>query len=345
VAFCILGIITCAGAGRLSYGKMSNMQASPSTYTIAVNESTLTKMADFYHEQFVQVSSPYVAFLAKGEDVSITAYKKADAQGRHKVIFQGPKAGYEVSIWSENPNVSKPSKPLGVKRPFSPMHPGPQLYRWVDQIGSDEVGTGDFFGPVCVCAAFVDRKGLEEIQQLGVTDSKQMDDAYIREIGPKLIHDFEYSQLCLDNPKYNEVQKKGLNMNRIKAKMHNRCLLNLSKKHPGVMLCQDQFAEPGLYYHYLKGEHEIAENIHFSTKGEMAFPSVALGSVIARYSFLMKMDALSAKYGKRIPLGSGEEVDAFARWFLKKYGLKELQKVTKNNFANMKKLLGSDPLL
>jgi ribonuclease HIII len=59
----------------------------------------------------------------------------------------------------------------------------------------------------------------------------------------------------------------------------------------------------------------------------------------------MKMDALSQKYAMKIPLGAGEEVDAFAKRFLKKYGLKELQKITKNNFANMKKLLGDDPLL
>lgn len=321
------------------------MKPAPATYSISVDEDRLAKMLDFYHENLADSSSPYVAFLAKGEDLAVTAYKKADSTGLHKVIFQGPRASYEVQIWSKEPTVSKPSKPLGMKRPFSPMHPGPQLYHWVDQIGSDEVGTGDFFGPVCVCAAFVDRAGLEEIQALGVTDSKQMDDAYIREIGPKLIHDFEYSQLSLDNVKYNEVQQQGLNMNMIKAKMHNRCLLNLHHKHPAVMLCQDQFAEPGLYYHYLKGEKEIANDIHFSTKGEMAFPSVALGSVIARYSFLMKMDALSQKYEMKIPLGAGEEVDAFARRFLKKYGLKELQKITKNNFANMKKLLGDDPLL
>lgn len=317
------------------------MLKQPSTYTIAANEETLAKMQSLYSDVMLASPSPYVLFLAQPSGCSVTAYKKADAQGLHKVVFQGIRAHYEVSIYSDHPEVSKPklALPGGPKNPrFSPMHPGPALYPFVEQIGSDEVGTGDFFGPVCVCAAYVDREGLEEIQSLGVTDSKAMDDAYILEIGPKLIHDFAYSQLSLDNPKYNDVTAKGLNMNAIKAKMHNRCLGNLHQKFPQAMLCQDQFAEAGLYYHYLKGEKDIVDNIHFSTKGELHFPSVALASVIARYSFLRKMEELGKKYGERIPLGAGAEVDAFAARFLKKYGLKELTSITKINFANMKKL-------
>jgi ribonuclease HII len=38
------------------------------------------------------------------------------------------------------------------------------------------------------------------------------------------------------------------------------------------------------------------KNITFHTKGESLYPSVALASVIARYSFLRKMEELSEHY-------------------------------------------------
>jgi len=323
------------------------MLQQPATYTIEADENAIKKMEDFYCGTIEKSPNENVAFLARGEDFTLTAYKKINKDGLHKVVFQGPKAGYECSIWSNEPMVSKPSQNSALND--SKSHPliktKPGLYKWKDQIGSDEVGTGDFFGPVCVCAAYVDNEDLEEIKKLGVTDSKKMDDDYIRKIGPLLIHDFSYSQLSLDNEKYNEVHSKGINMNAIKARMHNRCLLNLEKKFPNAVLCQDQFAEKNVYYSYLKTEKDVARGIFFSTKGELAFPSVALASVIARYSFLRKMDELSKKYGEKIPLGAGAEVDSFAKAFVTKHGLDELKKITKGNFANMKRISGNETLL
>ena len=86
-----------------------------------------------------------------------------------------------------------------------PMHPGPVVLNKYPQIGSDEVGTGDVFGPICVCAAYVEEAKLGRINELGVTDSKKMSDEYILQIGPLLIKEFDYSQLSLPNDKYNEI--------------------------------------------------------------------------------------------------------------------------------------------
>ena len=40
------------------------------------------------------------------------------------------------------------------------------------QAGSDEVGTGDYFGPVCVCASYVTQDNVDFLIKLGVRDSK-----------------------------------------------------------------------------------------------------------------------------------------------------------------------------
>ena len=114
---------------------------------------------------------------------------------------------------------------------------------------------------------------------------------------------------------------------------------NLKKKHKAVKnILVDEFAKEETYYSYLFGEKEVIRDIQFKTKGESYFPSVAVGSIIARYSFLEKMDALSKKYKMDIPFGASKKVDEFANAFVKKYGIKELEKVVKKNFVNYKNL-------
>ena len=297
--------------------------AKPTSVTLSVDEATLAKMADFYAENIEQTENPNFAFFARLDKVAISAYKKTK-NGLHKVLFQGEGAAYESSIWG-----TPEEKEEQEAAPIKVLYP---------QIGSDEVGTGDFFGPITVAATYVSSKDIAYLKSLGVADSKTLTDEKIRQIGPKLIKRLEYSQLCLPNEKYNELVVQGLNMNAIKAKMHNRCLLNLKAKHPTAVLYVDQFAAPKTYYGYLKDEPEVARSIFFATKGESKFLSVACASVIARYSFLRHMDALGEKHGVDFPFGASSKVDEFAADFVKEHGEDALKDVAKTNFANMKKL-------
>ena len=309
---------------------MNKIQPS---YSCEINETTLAKMKDFYQPFSEPSANEYIDLFARGEGVAVTIYKRNKA-GKISVSFQGDKAFEEASLWDKNTQVAK-EKTLKTTPAF--LHTEPTIVNAYPQIGSDEVGTGDFFGPVCVCAAYVEEKDLPRIAELGITDSKKMSDDYILSIGPTLIREFSYSQLSLPNEKYNAVHD-AMNMNAIKAKMHNRCDLNLRKKHPDAFIYQDQFAEPSLYFHYLKGEKDVVKNITFHTKGESLYPSVALASVIARYSFLRKMQDLSDHYEMPIPFGAGEDVDRFTQAFIAKYGKDELVKIAKLNFANYKKI-------
>jgi len=295
----------------------------------------------FYDDACVEAKGS-ARFMAKGDGFSLSVYGKKDGQGRVKALFQGPAAQSEAKIWLSRGALRQQEAPAeGAKPPsLRPKPSGP--FPFHDQIGSDEVGTGDFFGPVCVVAAFVDRAGLAEVDKLGITDSKKMEDSYILEIGPQLVRDFDYSSLSLGNEKYNALEEGGMNLNAIKAKMHNAALLHLAERHPDARVYQDQFAAPPLYFSYLKDEDKVLRDIFFSVRGESKFPSVALASVLARYSFLRKMEDLSARYGEEIPLGAGPRVDRFAARFLKKHGPAELKKICKANFKNYKKLMGNE---
>ena len=181
---------------------------------------------------------------------------------------------------------------------------------------------------------YINTKVLDLIHEL--IDSKKISDKDIMEIGEALSKKFFISKLTLPNDKYNEMISTGENLNSLKAKMHNRALLNLYKKFPDTKnIFVDQFVKPETYFKYLNDANEPQiRNITFRTKGESYFPCVALASVMARYSFLLEKEKLESKYGIKFPFGASNKVDEFAVKFIKKFGLQEFNKIAKKNFAN-----------
>lgn len=291
--------------------------------SIKVDQATLNKMKVFYSSSIVPNDGEYIFFCAKVSDLVITGYSGKKAQ--KTVTFLGNGALNEAKIWDANAELYKAKEKV--------------TGEWLcleTQIGSDEVGVGDFLLPMIVVAAFVREKDLKILKEYGVTDSKKINDADIMEIGEALSKKFFISKLTLSNEKYNEMIDKGENLNSLKAKMHNRALLNLYKKFPDTKnIFVDQFVKPETYFKYLNDANEPQiRNIIFRTKGESFYPCVALASVMARYSFLLEKEKLEAKYGIKFPFGASSKVDDFASKFIKKFGIKEFNKIAKKNFAN-----------
>lgn len=302
---------------------------SAKTYSLKISSEERNAIESSFYDHRIDNSNQYIDFFAKYSNVSISIYKP-NKKGEIVVVFQGSDALKAIN-----------SFPFLIQRVETKEKKGSltkeTIKNFYPQIGSDEVGTGDFFGPICVCAAFVKESDLPLLNELGITDSKKMKDDYILSIGPTLIKNFEYSQLSLPNEKFNQISSE-INMNAIKAKMHNRCLLNLYEKHSNVTVYQDQFAEPKLYFSYLKAEEKVLTKVIFHTKGETLFPSVALASVIARYSFLKKMQKMDEEYEMHFPFGVNQDVNDLIPVFINKYGEKELAKVAKLKWANYQKL-------
>lgn len=291
--------------------------------TITVPSTLVEVMREYYSASLVNSQGEYVDFQAETNGVVITAY--LSKKETRKVVFFGEKALEEARVW--DPEVELKEKKETVKEGW--------LF-FGDQIGSDEVGVGDFLGPMIVVAAFVKESDIKKLFDLGIHDSKKMKDAKILEIGPEIVKQFKFSKLTLSNEKYNEMLDKGENLNSMKAKMHNRALLNMHKEYIDVLnIFVDQFVQEKTYYKYLNdANEEQVKDITFKTKGESYFPCVALASVIARYSYLKEMEKLSEKYGMEFPFGASKKVTEFAKKFLEKYGEEELYKVAKKNFAN-----------
>lgn len=299
------------------------------TVTLELNNEQMDIVLDFYEDFYIENNNPHAIARAKIDDCVITFFKSG------KVVFQGENASYEASIWQDFNSINNINNDQENTIPSS--------YIITTHGGSDEVGTGDYFGPISVAATYVNNEDIKYLIELGVKDSKKLSDDKILEIAPKIISKIKYVQLCVDNNKYNELVTIGFNMNKIKAYLHNQALILLIKKNNLVnpRIIVDQFAEKDLYYSYLNGVNEVYRNIEFMTKAESISPAVAAASIIARYSFLKHWELIEKHYNITIPKGAGAAVDTFGQLFIKIHGIDEFKKICKYNFKNTEKILNS----
>lgn len=300
---------------------------------LLMNTSQMMKMKAHYEHFLIDKLPPGSVFCARPTNCSITAYKSG------KVLFQGGNAQLEAAKWQSAIDIAPTApKTSSVKtHRFSP----PAHIGTLSVVGSDEVGTGDYFGPITVVAAYVKKEQLTLLKEIGVQDSKNLKDPQIIEIA-KLIKDvIPFSLLTCDNPKYNMLQAKGMSQGKMKALLHNQAIKHMLTKiqpeQPDAVLI-DQFAEPGVFFNYLKGQDLFqVKATYLSTKAEGIHLSVAAASILARYAFVQRFEQLSQKAGFTIPKGAGPKVDEAAARLIHEKGFDALNEFTKMHFANTEK--------
>lgn len=312
-----------------------------SNIVIVLSTEEQQEIKTFYKSNRVERNASGVIFAAKLPDTAITLYKSG------KCMFQGNGAEREAARFQtsdkpapqknhNNSNTSNLSTTIGAKGDKLP-----DGFVSMSVLGSDETGTGDYFGPVTVAAVYVPSEKIELLKELGVKDSKMLTDDYMRKIAPDLKAACIHSILILRNEKYNEIQARGWSQGKIKALMHNQALKHVLNKlipeKPDYILI-DQFAERNTYYNHLKNEKEIIrENVLFSTKAEQLHIAVATASILARDAFLKEMDKLGKKVGFELQKGASAKVDQMAARIWKKHGEDTLRSMTKWHFANTEK--------
>lgn len=127
-----------------------------------------------------------------------------------------------------------------------------------NQIGSDEVGTGDFFGPIVVVAVLFKKQDLNKLQEMGLKDSKQISNHNIQKIGKFIIQNYPFEFEILENERFNKI--KDRNMNEIKCLMHHCVLSRLHSKHKEIQyLCIDQFVDKKYDDYLIKNKKNCAK--------------------------------------------------------------------------------------
>ena len=289
---------------------------------IKIDEETKKKMIEYYKDKVREKTPPYAIFQAQEEDTIITLYESG------KAMFQGTSAFVDANMWK----AIKENDETDVDQ---------NDYMNISSVGSDEVGTGDYFGPIVVTSTFVKKEDIDFLKDLGVTDSKKITDDKIKKMAPEIIQKIKYKSIILKNEEYNEKYSKENNMNKIKAIMHNKVLYSILKdiNEKPELIIVDEFARETRYYSYLEDVPNVVKGITFVTKAESKNLAVAAASIISRYIFLNEFDKMCDTYHLPLPKGSGHEVDTIGQEAVEKYGKEILDKIAKKNFSNTSRIL------
>ena len=258
------------------------------TITLKVSDKTKEQMIEFFEDLKREKTPPYAVFQAQDGDTVVTLYESG------KVVFQGKDADLSSDFWIATEKINSGTATTTDSRDKKEKEKTAKILPLrINSIGSDEVGTGDYFGPIVVTASYVSKENIDFLLDLKVKDSKKLTDDQILKIVPQIIKKIPYQTFILKNEEYNNHKNNNINMNQMKAILHNKVLYELKQKNYQYdYIVVDQFEPPKSYYNHISKSTRRVQDIFFLTKAEDQCLSVACSSLISRYIFLKEMDKL-----------------------------------------------------
>jgi ribonuclease HIII len=291
------------------------------SYTHGLTADQATKLRALLADLSFEFSpKPYTIFFGKKNKLSVAVYEKGP-----KVLVQGK--GLEDFVRFElEPKILGEAK-LGYEEVHSPEMFEPHF-------GVDESGKGDFFGPLVIAGAYVDRGIARKLLDAGVQDSKRIgSDARIRALAAEIRRAAGglYDTILIGPERYNQLYDKFGNLNRLLGWGHARVIENLlAKKADCARALSDQFADAHVIENSLL-QHGRKIKIEQRTKAESDV-AVAAASILAREAFIDWLDRNGRELGLRLDRGVSSQTKATAEKIVAAGGPDALRKVAKVHF-------------
>jgi ribonuclease HIII len=262
----------------------------------------------------------YTIFFAQKNKLSVAVYEKGP-----KVLAQGK--GVEEFVQFElEPKILGEAK-LG----YEEVH-APEMFE--PHFGVDESGKGDFFGPLVIAGAYVDRGIAVKLIDAGIQDSKRVSsDARVRALADAIRkNSMGLVDVVLIGPtKYNELYEKFGNLNKLLAWGHARVIENLLAKKPDCpRSLSDQFADARVIEQSLL-RHGRKIDIQQRPRAESDI-AVAAASILAREAFINWLDREGKRLGMRLERGVSPAVKTTAEKLVESKGAGVLREVAKVHF-------------
>lgn len=200
----------------------------------------------------------------------------------------------------------------------------------IPHIGTDESGKGDFFGPLVIAGVLVDERSAKIFADLGIKDSKKLSDKKMLAIAVEIKKNAPHSVIAISNGKYNELYSNIKNLNKLLAWGHARAIENILNSSSCEYALSDKFGDESLIKNALmKNGQSIRLEQMVRAESDIA---VAAASVLARATFVQKMQDMENNYGLKFPKGCSGLVKTAASEFIQKYGKDRLHEVCKTHF-------------
>lgn len=277
---------------------------------------------------FAFESRPHQIFLARKGKAVVNLY------GSGKIVFGGSDAKLvsEIRAQAESLGATTVEKELEVLPPLELPFP---------HIGTDEVGKGDYFGPLVVAGVLATAEIADALDQIGVKDSKLLSDTTIANKASqvrKLCGPKRHRIVIIPPLRYNILIREMGNVNRLLGWAHARAIEDLLANGEGCTLAvADQFGDPGYIRDSLMARGRQIE-LRQVTKAERDL-AVAAASILARDTFLRKREELSKAYGVVFPKGASHVIE-FGKRLVDEHGIEVLPNVAKADFRTTLQITG-----
>lgn len=213
----------------------------------------------------------------------------------------------------------------------------PEELAGLPRIGIDESGKGDYFGDLVVAGVFLDAAAEPLARELGVRDSKKLADTRARAIAKEIRAAFPFEIVRISPSRYNDLYEEMGNLNILLAWAHARVIENLLPRTGAQLAVSDQFGNAGVLERALmRGGRGI--RLVQITQGERDL-AVAAASILARATFLQRLEALSREVGIALPKGATHVLTA-AHQVHAKGGLPLLRQAAKLHFKTTRQVTG-----
>lgn len=170
------------------------------------------------------------------------------------------------------------------------------------ELGSDEVGKGEWYGPMVIVCTAIKPSEISELRKLGVRDSKTLSYNEIHRISEDMKKmKIRWRLLELSpktyNEKVDEFKKEGKNVNELLAWSHSALIKAILKEiqFDKVKIVIDKFDVEKTYQRLLQIDTSKV-NIIQKSKGESEIP-VAAASILAKDIFNEEVNKTIKKYG------------------------------------------------
>lgn len=210
---------------------------------------------------------------------------------------------------------------------------------FINHIGVDEAGKGDYFGPLVSAAVYLDEATALNLIRWGVKDSKSMSDNTIRNLALRIREACPHHTVkLLMPPEYNQVYAQHQNLNIVLAELHAAVIVDLVKKSGCQTVLVDQFADPSVLQNAVD---RLSKQIDLSQRPKAEEDiAVAAASILAREAFVAAIEDYRVKSELEIPLGSSApEVVKVGKAIVRKWGQQGLARIAKINFKTTRNIL------
>ncbi len=208
----------------------------------------------------------------------------------------------------------------------------------IPYFGGDESGVGDLFGPIVLTVVYLDLAFLKVIQNLPIQDSKQLTDAEVKLLAPKLMeYKSNFFFEIVDNNKFNLQFGNSMNLKELITFYYVKILQRTVHLKDSKQIIIDGYTTSRLFTKYcLRLNLGSAFSVNFVEKAENKHLAVGAASIISRFLFLQEMDKISQYFQRPILLGANPKVKILVQELSHQYGWDILQRFVKLNYKGVK---------